>query len=384
MSDSVLWPFAPAQQVAEVLEWSTDVLQAESAEQRIGLRPVPRETLTLTHRLDALGMAQAGYLARLGYVGDWLVPLWHQARQPTAALTQGATEIPIDTTCSDFRAGDRVAIAADGGAAAVATISAVADDSLTLSAALALQLPAVITARGRLLVAPVRAAILSAEVSVSRKRQSDGVATAGFLLRDAPALDAPDQTLYLGRPVLTDPTILRGDLASSMSRTVEYVDNGFGPVVVEPVNTWFVRSETLTRKAQGPVARWALRRWLYALEGRRLSFWLPTWGRDLQLRAAVTATATSLTVAPLGPVAGYVGRKIVAETSAGLAFATITAAVESGLDHVLTLGAAFGTALPVGAPIHFMSAVRADADRFEIAHGLVASEVNIPFIEVPE
>jgi hypothetical protein len=36
---SPLWSFPAAQEISEVLEWRTDVLQARAGEQRIALRP---------------------------------------------------------------------------------------------------------------------------------------------------------------------------------------------------------------------------------------------------------------------------------------------------------------------------------------------------------
>lgn len=59
-----LWLFAASGQVTEVLESRTDVLTSRTGEQRIALRTAPREIITLTHRLDARGMAQAAELAR--------------------------------------------------------------------------------------------------------------------------------------------------------------------------------------------------------------------------------------------------------------------------------------------------------------------------------
>ncbi len=66
-----LWPFPAAQEITEVLEWRTDVLTSRAGEQRIALRPRPREIVTFRHRLDALGMARAAELARAGFAGDW-------------------------------------------------------------------------------------------------------------------------------------------------------------------------------------------------------------------------------------------------------------------------------------------------------------------------
>lgn len=384
MADGQLWPFAAARQVSEVLEWLTDILPAEQAEQRIALRPLPRETITLRHRLDALGMAEAAGLARGGYAGAWQVPLWHMAVRPSAALAQGSDEIAVDTTVTDFRAGDLVAIIVDAGRMATAEISAVSDEGLVLTTVLDSELPASSVAAHRVLLCPVREAILAGAVSVDRERTNLGTVEARFLLRDGQAPAALSLTEYQNRPVLETPSIVRRSLSSSLRRAVEFVDNGFGPVVVETVRDWFERGETVTRKAVGPAARWELRRWLYGLRGRQASFWLPTWGRDLQLRLSVSSGATMIYVAPVGPLESYIGRSILVETTAGFRFRSITDAVESGSDHRLTLSSSLGVSAALGTAIHFMSPVRSDADRFEIQHGAVASEVTIPFVEVPE
>jgi len=253
-----------------------------------------------------------------------------------------------------------------------------------LAEPLGTQLPAPSVAAPRIAVAPVREAILTSAVEIARGRQSDGVVSATFLLRDAPDLTAPVLPSYLGQPVQTDPSLVRGPLTASLHRAVEYVDNGFGPVVVEPMRDVFERSESITLKAQGAAARWALRRWLWSLRGRQASFWLPTWGNELQLRAAMTAGSVLMRVAPTPPLTSYIGRRIVVEMPGSMRFRTVTAAIEDGPDHRLTLSSNLGAPMPVGTKAHFLTAVRSDADRVEIRHGPVASEVTLPVIEVPQ
>jgi hypothetical protein len=377
-----LWPFPAAQEITEVLEWRTDVLPSRAGEQRIALRPRPREIVTLRHRLDALGMARAAELARAGFAGEWLVPLWHMAVQPDAELLQGATEILLDTGLSDFQTGDMAAIAVDGHEAAAVTIASVQADRLIPTDPLVLQLPDMIVAARRITVAPIRAGVLTAAVEVTRRRQSDGTVTASFLLRNAPDLAAPVLPAYFGRPVQTDPSVVRRPLSASLRRAVEYVDNGFGPVVVEPMRDVFERSETIMLKAKGPTTRQLLRRWLWSLRGRQASFWLPTWGRELQLRAAMTSGSVLMRVAPIAPLAAYVGRPIMLEMPGALRFRTINAAIEDGPDHRLTLSSNLGEQVPLTTKVHFLTAMRADADRVEIQHGAVASEVTLPVIEV--
>lgn len=383
MPEPLFWPFPAAQEIAEVLEWRTDLLTSRAGEQRIALRPRPREIVTFRHRLDALGMARAAELARVGFAGDWHVPLWHMALQPDAELVQGATEILLDTGMADFRTWGLAAIAVDGREAAAIPIASVQPDRLILAEPLVLQLPGPVVAAQRVTVAPIRAGALTSAIEVTLRRQGDGTVTASFLLRDAPDLVAPVLPTYLGRPVQTDPSLVRRPLTASLRRAVEYVDNGFGPVVVEPVRDVFERSETITLKAQGPAARRALRRWLWSLRGRQASFWLPTWGRELQLRAAMTSGSTLMRVAPVALFPAYVGRAILLEMPTALRFRTITAAIAEGADHRLTLSSNLGEPVPLLTKAHFLTAMRADADRVEIQHGAVASEVTLPVIEVP-
>lgn len=377
-----LWPFPVAQEITEVLEWRTDVLRTGTGEQRIALRPRPREIVTFRHRLDALGMARAAELAHAGFAGDWRVPLWHMALQPGADVAAGATEILIDTTVADFRSGSLAAIAVDGHEAAAMAIGGVQPDRLVLTEPLNQQLPAVSVAAHRITVAPVRAGVLTSAVEIARRRQGDGMVTASFLLRGAPDISAPVLPSYLGRPVQTDPSLIRRPLTASLRRAVEYVDNGFGPVVVEPLREVFERGEAITLKAQGPNARWGLRRWLWSLRGRQASFWLPTWGRDLQLRAAMTSGSVLMRVAPVASLPAYVGRPIMLEMPTALRFRTITAAIAEGDDHRLTLSSNLGEPVPLGTKVHFLTLMRADADKMDIRHGAVACEVTLPVVEV--
>ena len=187
---------------------------------------------------------------------------------------------------------------------------------------------------------------------------------------------------YLGRPVQTDPSLTRSPITASLRRAVEYVDNGFGPVVAEPLRDLFERGEAITLKAQGTAERWTLRRWFWSLRGRQTSFWLPTWGRELQLRAAMTSGSTLMRVAPIAELAAYVGRAILLEMPSGLRFRTINAAVVDGADHRLTLSSSLGEPVAVGTKVHFLTLVRSDADRIEIRYGAVASEVTLPVVEV--
>jgi hypothetical protein len=379
-----LWPFTAAESVSEVLEWRTDVLQARAGEQRIALRSLPREIVMFRHRCDALDMARAAELVRAGFAEEWSVPLWHMAQQPMVDLVQGDLEIALDTSVADFRAEGFAAIALDGREVMPVGISAVAADRIILAEPLVLQAPTMTVSAGRVTVAPLRIGILASSLEIVRRRQNDGTVSATFLLRDAADLAPLVLPSYLGYPVQTDPSLTRAPLTASLRRAVEYVDNGFGPVVIDPLRDVFERGETITLKAQSPAERWALRRWLWSLRGRQASFWLPTWGRELQLQATMTSGSAQMRVAPVAELAAYVGRKILLEMPGGPRFRTITAAVAEGSVHRLTISSNLGDSVMIGTRVHFMTLVRSDADRVEIEHGAVASDVTLPVVEVPE
>lgn len=382
-----LWSFAAMGEIVEALEWRTDVLQTRAAEQRIALRPRPRVILTLRHRLDAQGLARATALARAGFAEQWHVPLWHQAAQSAGALAQGDSAIALAAT-EDFSGAEHAALAVDGRAAALVTIAAVAPDRLVLAEPLGTVLPAASVAAARIAVAPVYRGVFAAALDIARRRQGDATVTATFLLPDAPGLPAsdfavPEPPLHLDRPVLTDPSVIRQPLAAALRQAVEYVDNGFGPVVVEPIRDLVARGETITLRAHGPAARARLRRWLLALRGRQASVWLPSWGRELRLTAPMSADATLMRVEPLGAAEDWAGRSMVIDTPAGLVFRSVTAAIAEAGEHLLSLSASPGEPLVPSTPAHLMSLMRSDADRIEVRHDAVASEVALPVLEVP-
>lgn len=370
-----LWPFPAQPPITEVLEWSTDVLVTEAAEQRIALRTTPRSTLTLSHLLDAPCLAEAAELGRAGPFDDWTLPLWQLARPATAPVGAADLTVFVDTTDGAFDGSAQAVVAADGGWAHLVEIAAVLPDRLELAAPAGVSL-------SHAIVAPVGSAFLARPVEIDRRRQGLGTVTASFTLRysDGGAAVSP-YPLHQGLDVLTDPAVLRQPLAETLGQTVEAIDNGFGPIVLEPVLTHVQRRSTVTLIDRG-TARLIRRRWLLSLRGRQRAFWLPTWGRELVLQAAVTSGATSIVVAPLADPSVWIGRHLMIDHPTGPVFREINAAVWDALGIRLTI-AAPGKSVALGTPIHLLMKVRSDADRIELTHGPNRTELALPLIETP-
>jgi hypothetical protein len=369
-----LWPFAVRQPVIEVLEWNTDTLITAAAEQRIALRTVPRSIVTYTHLLDGTGLARAAELARAGVLYEWTLPLWHLARPATDPIDAADLTVVVDTGGGTFEAPGQAVIAADGGAAFPVEVSAVLPDRLELAA------PAGVTL-AHPIVAPVGTGILTRPVGIDRRRQGLGTVTATFTLQDATDLSASSYPTHLGLDVLTDPAVLRQPFAESIAQSVEYIDNGFGPIVIESVLTHVQRRSTVTLIDRGP-ARWLRRRWLHALRGRQRAFWLPTWGQELVLQAAVTSSATSIVVAAPADPGVWIGRHVMFEIASGPVFREITNAVYDALGIRLTI-ATPGKSIPTTTPIHLLTKVRLDTDRIELEHFGNRSEFAASLIETP-
>jgi VWA domain-containing protein len=557
MPDPLLWLFPARQPGSEVLEWRTDILASREGEQRIALRPVPREVLTYRHLLDAGGMARAAELSRSGFTADWLVPLWSMASSPGADVTETDTTIPMTTRNADYRAPGYAALAVDGRDAVLVEVAAVFSDRLELSAPAGINLTHAV-------VAPVRRAVLNAPVGIERRRQGQGIVTASFRLldgaglsgisgaaiyiaidnsgsmsgaamtgaiaavqaliaelgltvppavrndiciltwhdaigavilrRDADAADfadiagwlsaqvalgggtdfgvavseaadffagagakrrvilfitdgepyppasvtpaiatlagipdvevfgfnigladtsftalldntpedgvpviAPGDTdtllsslrraftglpTYLGRDVLIDPTVLRQPLRDTIGQTVEMVDNGFGPVVIEPTRAYLQRRSTITFSDFSRQAAWSRRRWLHGLRGRQRSFWLPTWGRELVLQADIAADDDFLIVAPDFELSTWIDRHVMFDLPTGGVFRQITAAAYDALGHRLTI-APSGVDVPVDTPVHVLTKMRMDTDRIELEHSATRTGMSATVIEVP-
>ena len=119
-------------------------------------------------------------------------------------------------------------------------------DRLELSAAAGVSL-------AHAIVAPVSMAFFARPIEIDRRRQGLGTVTASFTLRssDGGAAASP-YPQHQGLDVLTDPAVLRQPLAETLGQTVEAIDNGFGPVVLEPVLTHVQRRSTITIIDRGP------------------------------------------------------------------------------------------------------------------------------------
>ncbi|MCL2886539.1 MAG: hypothetical protein FWF20_07115 [Betaproteobacteria bacterium] len=383
------WPPDWSEGISERLEWLTDVLVSRSgAEQRRALRIAPRRSFEARFVVEAGSFQNLGLMLAAWGANDWALPIWPDGQLLAANLAAEATAIPCATAYRDFqRGGMALLIPGDIDSAGPLTaeaveVEAVSANQITLVRPTQNHWPA-----GSRLY-PARAARLAETPTLARKTDRTATFSARFEVLDA--CDWPETSpadSYRGRPAFFERPNEVEDLSDSVARILSELDNQFGKRsrtdvagvgFVTQSHRWFLH---------GPAARDGFRRLAYFLRGRQRSLWLPAWAESLTLDAP--ASGSVLRVKRCGYGRFGVGRlgltDIAIELNNGLRLLRrITAASEDiELDQdVLAIEPPLQTAiLPAEvARLHFLRAMRADADEVTIRHhddldGLAEAEI---------
>lgn len=383
------WSWSPdwARGILEALEWRTDVIEAEqSDEQRIGMRLTPRQTWEFT--ATATGTArQAMEAAILGWGARiWALPLWPHGAQLQAPAAEGATELEFSTFGRELAAGGLVLIIGSNALEhEVAEIDSIEADRLILKRPLARAWSAAAA------VFPAKAARLS-DASMARFTGDCADAQVRFEIAQANPHDAaitlPE---YRGYAVLEDSPDWASAPVLAPSRKIGEVDNNLGVPVQRDRSGLPSMRQVLRWAPHGRAATDALRRLLYALDGRRVPLWLPSNANDITLAVVASSGASNIDIVACGYTAylsGMPGRRdIRIESEDGIQYRRITGSVDLGngnerigLDEPLefTLSPAAGEVW-----ISFLSLFRLDSDRIEWAwwsgdHGADNAHADVP------
>jgi hypothetical protein len=374
------WPFRPMTGVSsETLEWSTDVLNGYTGEQRLALREYPRQIFRYAAKLEPASFAKARVLARRLAGSEIGAPVWIEAVY-VGAIASAATSITVDTTAADFRVDGYAFVWQDDDTYATVETSAVASGSLTLTGAVGTEFT-------RAWVMPLRTARAVEGFTISRAATTSDIA-ATLQVIDNAYLGASPSTTYLSIGVVTDPPVAVADISESIIQAIDYVDNGFGLIYAEPIEDHVRGGFTISYADENTSSLWTRRQWLHALRGRQGAFWLPSFNADLTLQSPIGVGGTSTVVASVGPEAFYADKHIMIETTGGTRyFRKINSASAGSGTDTLTLDSAIGPGLATAdvERICFMARCRLDADSVTIAYRYIsATAISIPVVEVPE
>lgn len=367
-----LWPFRPVPTSTEALSWETQIIKTPTTERRIALRPA-RQSISYSYLLRDQENAEAEWLIRTYPLEDWWVPLWFEA-SPAQAIDPAQTVIEVDTDAHYF-AGGSLVVWASCDAATVCEIDSVAPGEVTLSAPVG-------ATYAKAIVMPVRTGWIDGGLQQSRIRER-GITDASvtFQIRDDDATPETPWDQYLDLDLVTKCGTVE-PLAASVAPVFSTIDNGAGPVSLEPLDEFIASRHTMSWRLKSNL--WTRRKWLHYVRGRDRAFWLVDWQRDFTLVNPISAAAITTTVKKIAPVAAdLIGRHILFDDGTRTV-REITGATDSGTNHILTI-APIGRIIQTTARVGLLRKVRLDSDVIEFAHSHgFFSATRIPLVEVPE
>ena len=393
-----VWPFVPELGATETFEYKTEVLKSYTQEQRLRLRDKPRYILGYNFLLDDEQYALAkAVIKRENQTGGYYVPVWQEAFKFSGTINSADTTIAVNT--KDYKYTDiRVIVWRDWDDYALCTIQSLTEDTLTLTAPV-----------GKTLVdpwiIPVKTMRLYQSVEVTSGAPNNHTMTARFNSIDHTnyikvnedffqALDLFDYVdifafpfpAYKNITAFVNPPFRMQEVSSSLIRPVEMIDNGFGPIVVEPLLSFVENRFNMDFFYQGIEQRIDTLGLLCQFYGKQRPFWLPTYQNDVRLVSG-TYSGSSLTVLAIGDIGDYINENLFIRQADGTyQFATVLNAVVSGGNYVLTLEAALASPVSntLTQSISFMNLSRFDTDTVQVTNGAgLSGRVTLNSIEVP-
>lgn len=378
----VVWPFIPQTKHAETMEWLTDIIPSYNSEQRLALRPEPRQSFKydfqLTEREFSLAKAISTQWAHRVYG----VPVWAEVSY-VGALSAGATAIFFDTAFADYRENDIILVWESSEKYEAVETLTVLSDRINLK----LPLP---NAYSAAYVAPLRFARTMQGMDYARRSDPYVQAKGTFIVTNNKDLGATvGYPVYRGKDVIVDRTVIVSSINERISRQIDIFDNGSGPIEVEQKNNLVSTTSIMTFDTTTRQERWNARKWIHSRRGKQKGFWLPSWNADLVSLVDVTSASNGITCLPIGYSTYYGVKDIMIQLKNGtrLFNRILSATIDGGGNEVLSLENTVGVNLPVADIdfICFMAHVRFNSDRIEMTYSHAArTSLSVPVIEIPE
>lgn len=297
----VLFPVKPEEPYRERMEFLTDVIPHEDGgSQRIKIRKNPRQLFNWNirledgffdkHRIDSLLF---DWQAR-----TWGLPMWHEATTLTVAATAGDLTINVQSTAdADYRVGGLALVFVDGTLFDVQTIDSLTSTTITFENALLSSYPI------RAAVVPLRTANMREDVQGSRFPNANQDLRVSFrvLDNDSDLADATGWPTYNGLVLLEGCNVLPGgSLSESYIRRIIVTDPGTGITSQDSPWAYGKRGYPLTLRANSKAELWNLRQLMHYFGGQQISFYVPTFGKDLVPTGPLQNATVDLDIANIG------------------------------------------------------------------------------------
>lgn len=373
----------------ETLQWRTDVLEMKSGkEQRIADRKNPRQLIDARFHLEDLGRQQF-HAMMFGWQGQvFAVAMWPEQMDVTADIAGDTTPtVQVDSTVGvDLRVGGLAAIFKNSRTFDVLTIASKTATSITFDS----NILGTYSAGDR--VIPVRTTHLQPALQGQQSPVNLEMFTARFRVIDndtgAPTGDASGFSSYDGKVLLDDCNFMDGATKPGrLEQRVHVVDNETGLVMQDTPWDRHKRGHSKGFVVKTRAALWTLRRLLYALRGRQVAFWIPTFADDLTPTVALVSGQNKMTVSHMGytrfvrerePKATF---RITFTDDTSLVREITDSEVLSGTEERLTLNTTWPANRPVDeiVRVQFYELVRTDTDDIMIDHGVTVGKARVFF-----
>lgn len=369
-----VWPIAPdwSGEITETLEFLTGVLASPiGAEQRISFRLTPRRSFEMTFKpVGPIRTLFDLFMQRASGSDIWL-PLWHDSNRLTVAEAAGSTVLNIGSTAyTEFADCPGAILYKSPFDYEIVEHSSVNSTQILLSGATVNDWPI----RSRIF--PLQRVRIEQQPSTARK--------ASFALetRVKFSCDAANPTsATITIPTFNDHYVLErepndvSDLSYIYDRLLAELDNQTGRRTRNDLNQWGITTQQFAFFLRGRADHAWVRALFYTLAGRRLPIFVPTFYRDIEVVAPITASTVVIKrcgITDFGPP--FRGREyitIVLRDGTRLYNRIISSAlIGDGTTEQLTLETAVvGTINPLSiSRVSFLPLSRLDQDSIEIVH----------------
>jgi hypothetical protein len=304
----ILFGIPPSGGLRETLSWLTDIMRgADGTEQRLAVRRYPRQQI----QFETLISDDRQRSELNSFLFDWHarifgVPLWWDARLISENVSISDTSVRVASTDNaDFRVGGLAAIisydASGRRTADTLEITAVSSSPATITFSSGVE--NAYTA-GQAVVIPVVPGILDSRIRKSRYPSTAQKMTVSFesLDNDISRLTADTAAFsqHNSKAVIDDKNYMNNELREGQRITTTILDGNTGEIVQYSDED---RSTFLSRKrwnVETASRLWEIKSLLYALRGRQVSFYMPTFNADIIITSAVIKGASSIDIQNIG------------------------------------------------------------------------------------
>jgi hypothetical protein len=284
----ILFPFRPnwVKPILERLAWRSNLQVADAGNQQArALREVPRRYFEWEIVLQRNSLCRFNSDVWAHQHEKMLFPIWIDRQRSQNNAASGVSSLAVSTAYSDFHADGKAVVGNPEGTSEIVEIESLTADSLTLKDVTSNPWP-----KGTSIL-PLREGYLASEVD--KLEPTDRVSTVLIQaeLTDNSAVDPG--TLggnYLGLDVLQLRPHRAKDLKESITRKVNRLDNGIGPVLLDPVCDHPTLGKSLNWLLHTRESIWAFRRWLQTRRGKTVPFNMPSWQQDIYLTQSIGAS----------------------------------------------------------------------------------------------